>query len=191
MTLSLPSELLEPMPLTGKSPAIALWVRRTPNVFRGVLELDCTRKTVEESGVVVRDAVTAEYSPGLIVPFAFGVILHYSNASPNAAAVQHLVDDRARSRATWQWIIVVDNSTKRVFAVHMWMRGYLTPVYEALIKHFENSGYSSESIVKQPSRFWTRLWATMAVLLKARRVLVAIAAIVTLIGIVLRLYWSA
>lgn len=151
--------------------------------------MDCTLKTVGESAIVVRNTVTAEFSPGLVIPFAFGAILYYSNPSPNAVDVEYLVDDRARSRATWQWVIVVDRTTKRIYAVHMWMRGYLTPVYEALIKYFESSGYTSESIVKQPSKFWTRLWSTMAVLLKARRIFVAIGAISVLVNIMLRLYW--
>lgn len=191
MTLPVQSELLEPAPLTGRSPALALWVRKTPNVFRGVLELDCSSKTVEEVTVAVRDTVTAEYSPGLIIPFAFGAVLHYAHTSPNAADVEHLIDDRARSRATWQWIIVVNNSSKRVYGVHMWMRGYLTPVYETLIKHFENSGYFCQSITKEPSRFWNRLWGTMAALLKLRRVLVVVGAAVVVVGLLLRLFSGA
>lgn len=191
MTLPVQSELLETAPLTGKSPALALWVRRTPNIFRGVLELDCTSKTVEEAAAAVRDAVTAEYSPGLIIPFAFGVVLHYTHTSPSAADVEHLIDDRARSRATWQWIIVVNNSSKHVYGVHMWMRGYLTPVYETLIKHFENLGYLSQSIAKQPSKFWNRLWGTMGALLKLRNVLAVVGAVVAIGGLLLKLFPGA
>lgn len=187
MTLPVQSELLERVPLTGKSAALALWVRNAANVFRGVLELDCTSKTVEEAAAFVRAAVTAEYSPGLIIPFAFGVVLHYNQTSPNAADVEYLIDDRARSRATWQWIIVVNNSSKHVYGVHMWMRGYLTPVYEGLIKHFENSGYLCQSVTKQPSKFWNRLWGTMAALLKLRRVFVIVGAVVAVVGLLFKL----
>lgn len=191
MSLPIQSELLEPAPLTGKSPALSLWVRRTPNIFRGVLELDCTSKTVEGAAIAVRDTVAAEYSPGLIVPFAFGAILRYTHTSPNASDVEHLIDDRARARATWQWIIVVNSSSKHAYGVHMWMRGYLTPVYETLINHFENSGYVCHSITKQPSKFWNRLWGTMAALLKVRRILVAFGAIVVVVSLLLRLFSGA
>jgi hypothetical protein len=144
--------------------------------------------TVEESSNAVRDIVTAEYAPGLIVPFGFGAILRYASASPRIGDVGHLVDDRGRPRATWQWLIVVDASTKRVYGIHMWMRGYLTPVYEALIKHYEDSGYASQSVIKQPSKFWTRLWDSMTVLLKARRVLLVIGAIIFVVGLLIRLF---
>jgi len=188
MNLPVQSELLESAPLTGKSSALALWVRRTPNVFRGVLELDCTSKSAAEASVAVRDAVTVEYSPGLILPFAFGAVLYYNDMSPISAEVEHLIDDRARSRATWQWIIVVNKSSKHVYAVHMWMRGYLTPVYETLIQHFESSGYVCQSVTKLPSRFWTRLWSTMAAMLKVRRIAVAIGAVLVVVSLLLRLF---
>ncbi|MDR2188188.1 MAG: hypothetical protein LBE62_09070 [Azonexus sp.] len=182
ISLPIPSELLAPVPLTGKSPALALWVRKTPNLFRGVLELDCSGKTVEAAAVAVRDTVTAEYSPGFIIPFAFGAVLHYDRASPNAADVAHLIDDRARSRATWQWIIVVNDSSKRVYGVHMWMRGYLTPVYETLIGHFENTGYLCQCITKEPGRFWLNYF-------KLNDVLGVIGAIVIVVGLLRWLFF--
>jgi hypothetical protein len=188
MNIPVQSEFLDPARLTGKSSALALWVRRTPNVFRGVLELDCTSKTVEEAAIAVRDAVTAEYSPGLIIPFAFGAVLYYTDTSPNAADVEHLIDDRARSRATWQWIIIVNKSSKHAYGVHMWMRGYLTPVYEALINHFEYSGYVCHSATKAPSKFWNRLWGTMAAMFKVRRVALAVGAVLVVVGLLLRLF---
>ena len=148
--------------------------------------MDCSNKTIEESAAEVRDAVTAEYSPGFIVPFAFGVVLHYSGTLPNTSDITYLVDDRARPKATWQWIIVVNTSAKRVYGVHMWMRGYLTPVYEELFKHFENMDYVSKSVTKEPSRFWTRLWETMAAMSKARLALLAIGAIVFFVCLIIR-----
>jgi len=121
MSLPIPSDLLESVPLTGKSPALALWVKKTPNLFRGVFELDCTSSTVEEAEAAVRETVTVEYSPGFVVPFAFGAILHYANLAPSASEVMRLIDDRARSNGTWQWVIVVNTSSKQAYGVHMWM----------------------------------------------------------------------
>lgn len=70
----------------------------------------------------------------------------------------------------------------------MWMRGYVTPVHETLIKHFESSGYVCHTVTRQPSKFWKRLWDIMAALLKMRRVLVAVGTIVVVASFLLRLY---
>jgi hypothetical protein len=103
------TQLLEPIPPIGKSPVFTLWIKRTPSLFRGVLELDCSHKSIEESVTAVHNAVTAEYAPDLFVPFTFVAILRYSDESPTIS--EYLVDDHARSRATWQWIVVVNAST--------------------------------------------------------------------------------
>lgn len=188
MTLPVPSELLDPIPLSGKSSALSLWVRKTPNLFRGVLELDCTCKTAAEAATAVREVVTLEYAPGLVIPFAFGTILHYAHTSPDVKDMENLIDDRARSRATWQWIIVVNGSLKQVYGIHMWANGYLTPVYENLIKHFENTDYQCQTTVKEPSRFWKRLWWMTSASLKMRRVLIAISTLIAVVGLLLRLF---
>jgi hypothetical protein len=54
------------------------------------------------------------------------------------------------------------------------MPGYLTPVYEGLLQHFAAAGYDCSSSMKEPSKFWRRLWATQNSLLSARRILVTI-----------------
>ncbi|GAA5160466.1 hypothetical protein [Viridibacterium curvum] len=188
MSLPIPTDLLESAPLTGKSPASALWVRKTPNLFRGVLELKCTSSTVEETEAIVRNAVTVEYSPGFVVPFAFGAILHYTDPTPSAAEVMRVIDDRASSKGTWQWVIVLNDLSKRAYGIHMWMPGYLTPVYEALLSHFESTGYACEKLTKQPSQFWHNLWGAMAALVKAHKVLVAAGVILSLALLVFRLF---
>lgn len=83
-----------------------------------------------------------------------------------------LIADRAQSRGTWQWLIVVDAQSQRVFGVHMWAKGYLTDVYEGLLQHFDAVG---ESHIKQPSKFWRSLWSAMKSLGTARKVLTALA----------------
>ena len=176
MPLPISPDLLDVLPLTGKSPAVALWSRKTSNIFRGVLELECAGKTPEEISAVVLAAVAAEYSPGLIVPFAFGTVLRFAGGAPDSKLLEHLVDDRGRGRGTWQWLVVVDDQNKTAHGIHMWAPGYLTPVFTSLLDHFRNEGYSSLSMTKEPGRFWKRIWSVSASLVKAHQALVYIGA---------------
>jgi hypothetical protein len=191
MPLPIPSNLLTPLPLSGQSPATALWIFKTANLFRGVIELDCTSKGIESSAELVRAAVAAEYKPGRIVPFAFGTILRYRSEAPTSEQIETLVDDVARAKGTWQWIIAIDEESQQVRGVHMWARGYLTPVYETLMKHYESEGRICSSQIKSPGRFWTRLWNITKALLQARQVLISVGAVLVVVTLLVRLLSKA
>ncbi|KQV49204.1 hypothetical protein ASC95_16380 [Pelomonas sp. Root1217] len=163
---------MDAAPLTGKSPAIALWTRKTNNIFRGVLELECTNSTPEDIAALVLQTVSAEYTPGPVVPFAFGTVLRFKYNAPFPEALEHLIDDRSRNRGTWQWLVVTDETTKSAYGIHMWSTGYLTPVFSSLLEHLQTKSYSCNTIVKEPGKFWERLWAMSASLVKVRKVLV-------------------
>lgn len=178
--LPVPAELLDPVAPTGQSAVGGVWVRKTFNVFRGVVDLDCTALDVAAAEARVRETIASEFAPGGIVPFAFGTVLRYRRGAPAAEDLLHLVDDRSRPRGTWQWIILVDAEKRSVSGLHTWMRGYLTPVYESLITHFEALGFTCTAITKEPGRFWTRLWAILAGAQAARRVLLAAGALAAL-----------
>lgn len=147
----------------------SLWRRKTANIFRGVLEVECSGLNAEQSEVLVRDLVLGEFSPGFFVPFAFGAVLHYSQKAPSPEDLQGLIDDRAQAKGTWQWVIAVDEAAGRAFGVHTWTNGYLTPVYESLLKHYERVGLISSTRTKPPGKFFTRLWRIGAGLATARK----------------------
>jgi hypothetical protein len=172
--LPVPPDLLDRVAPTGKSRAQALWTKKTANLFRGVVLLDCTSLAAEQAESLVRETIAAEYAPGLVVPFAFGTVLRYRHLAPPADSLARFVDDRARAAGTWQWIILVDEDARQASGTHMWMSGYLTPVYEALLKHYERQGYACRAVTRAPGRLWTRLWAVRDVLSAARWVLLVI-----------------
>jgi hypothetical protein len=186
MSLPIQPELLDRTPLTGKSPALSLWRKKTKNLYRGVLELNCAEAEASRISDFVLKAVEAEYKPGFWVPFAFGTVLHFKGAAPSAKELECLVDDRARNRGTWQWVIAVNQSTREAYGIHMWASGYLTPAFEAILKDLNHQGYKQTTRVKQPSKFWLNMWATTKALLTARAVLVAIGAVLGLAYLVFK-----
>lgn len=174
MTLPIPPGLLAELPLSGASPATSLWQHKTANIFRGVLELDCSDRSAAEISDLVLRTVKLEYDPGMIVPFAFGTVLRTRAAAPDERELEQLVDDRSRNRGTWQWIVLVHEPANKALGIHMWASGYLTPVFDAILSDLERQGFACTRRVKPPSRFWTRLWATGKVLVTAQRLLVSL-----------------
>ncbi len=185
--LPVPADLLDPLPLSGKSSARSLWMRKSSNLFRGVVEIDFADPERIEVGQVVREVVKAEYEPGFVVPFAFGAILNFKRSAPSVQELAHYIADRAQRGGTWQWLLVVDEQQRRVAGVHMWMSGYLTPVYESLLRHFNANGYACESSTKEPGKFWHRLWATLKGLNTAQHYLSTVGVAVVLMLIVIAL----
>jgi hypothetical protein len=181
MMLPISNELLQPLPLTGASSATSLWIHKTRNIFRGVIEIDCTNRTSAAAATLVREVVAAEYKPGFIVPFAFGTILRYQNQAPDSSTVEPFIADTAQSKGTWQWCIAIDEASRQAHGVHMWMRGYLTPVYEELMAHFEQSGYKCSTKTKAPSRMWIHMWRITKALLQAREFLIVVIGIIVAI----------
>lgn len=190
MSLPIPLELLEPVALTGKSAAQSMWQRKTRNIFRGVFELECTGMSPREISAQVLKTVEVEYKPGSIVPFAFGVVLRFASEAPAPNQLESFIDDRARNRGTWQWLVVVDHARKEAYGIHMWANGYLTPVFEAILKNLEGEGYTSARQFKQPGKFWVNLWATMRSLLAARKMLVAVGTALAIVFILCELFAS-
>lgn len=190
MPLPISGELLERLSLTGKSAALALWQRKTNNLFRGVFEIDCTDQSPDEIAAQVLKTVKVEYEPGLIVPFAFGVVLQFASGAPTPSQMESLVDDRARNRGTWQWLVVIDQASRQAFGVHMWAKGYLTPVFEAILEHLQSQGYATTQHIKQPGKFWVNLWALAGSLLTARKVLAALGAVMALLLVVYQVVTS-
>jgi hypothetical protein len=178
--LPVPADLLDPLPLSGKSSARALWMRKTPNLFRGVVEVDCATREATEVNRVVREVVKAEYEPGLVVPFAFGTVLNFERLAPSVQDLEIYVADRVQRGGTWQWLVVVDQQQRTATGVHMWMPGYLTPVYERLLQHFAAIGYACESSTRKPGKFWQRLWATLKGLHTAQHLLSTVGVAVVL-----------
>jgi hypothetical protein len=180
MLLSISNELVKPLPLSGNSPALSLWIHKTANVFRGVIDLECTAKHPAEAATLVREVVAAEYKPGRIVPFAFGTVLRCKDHVFDSFALEPFIADTAQSKGTWQWSISVNEESRKVHGVHMWMRGYLTPVYEEIMGQFELNGYTCSTRTKEPSRLWVRMWNATKTLLQVREFLIMLGVVIAL-----------
>ncbi|GHT96860.1 hypothetical protein FACS1894116_14580 [Betaproteobacteria bacterium] len=96
------------------------------------------------------------------------------------------VDTKARSRGTWQWLIVANQAGRAVFGIHTWTEGYLTPVYVSLLKQLEAAGYACQSVTKPPDKFFVNLWRLGASLGKARAVLLGLGTVFALVALVFK-----
>ncbi|WP_092273402.1 MULTISPECIES: hypothetical protein [unclassified Duganella] len=190
MSLPIPIDLLDPVSLTGRSAAQSIWRHKTKNIFRGVFELDCTGRSPSEIFEQVIRIVEEEYDPGFFVPFAFGVVLHFSSEAPPPSQLESFIDDRARNRGTWQWLVVVDQARREAYGIHMWANGYLTPVFEVLLGHLDGEGYTVTKRLKLPGKFWTNLWATMRSLVAARKALVPVGVVLGLLLLLHKVFVS-
>jgi hypothetical protein len=180
MNLRVSPELLEPMEAAFPQSDGMLWVKKGRNVFRGVIEIYLHDEGAAVAAGLVRDIVKREFKPGLIVPFAFGAILHFDGTSPNASEMANYIDTKARWRDTWQWVIVCDESRKAAYGIHTWVHGYLRPVYDDILRQLATRGYACTSQDKAVDKFFTRIWSLNAKLLKAKQVLLILAAVLSL-----------
>jgi hypothetical protein len=176
---------IAPALLTPKQPQSpdfsgALWVKNGINIFRGVIDYRCGNGTPEEIADSVRDIVKREFSPGPIVPFAFGVVLQFTCDPPEPGKMSYFIDTKARLRDTWQWVIVCDHALKTAYGIHTWMHGYLTPVYENLLHQLEQAGYKCTSQDLPTDKVFIRIGQMNLRLAQIASVLAVIAGILSL-----------
>jgi hypothetical protein len=157
MQLGISPEFLSPKRASTPGFDGVLWEKKTLNLFRGVIQCNVNAEGAAEVASYVRQLVVSEYQPGLVVPFAFGTILHFNSAAPAPGDMFEHIDGRARSRGTWQWTIVCDRSTKRAYGIHTWLHGYLTPVYRDLLTQLASHGYSCTSQDKPTDSLFVRI----------------------------------
>jgi hypothetical protein len=189
MTLSISPKFLEPISPKMQRRNISLWRKKTANIFRGVIEIPCPSMDAASISDEIRLLVKKEFEPDFFVPFAFGTVLHCQTGAPSIAEMAALIDTKSRSEGTWQWLIVTDHDSRRAYGVHTWMQGYLTPVYQQLLKQLEQENYQCSSMAREPDKLFTRFWSVNARLAKMRAVLLVISAALGLVMFISRLFW--
>jgi hypothetical protein len=127
-----------------------VWEHKTFNTHRGVLHL---RFTESQSLFQMSETVTQRVSELFRVSwwrgFGFGAVLESPNIPEDVATIDSYIHTRAKSKATWQWIILTCPTAETAIGVHTWVEGYLTPVFRRLLDHYESLGYQVGSFKKE------------------------------------------
>jgi hypothetical protein len=191
MSLLVSPELMDPIEPKVAGRLLGLWQKRTANIFRGVIETQAKSSNPVVVAQYVRGIVKEEFSPGFFTTFAFGAVLHFPSSTPSPQDILGYVDTKARLRGTWQWVVVTSEVTSRAYGVHTWTEGYLTPVYADMLEQLEAKGYTCESIIKPPDKFWVKLWRIRDTLWWTRAVLLGLGALLFVAVMVVKAlgYW--
>lgn len=96
----------------------------------------------------VREAVAKSFRVSWLRGLAFGVVVEASGPPPDAAALAEGIDARDNRRGVWQWVVVACPEAKAVSAAHTWMQVRLTPIYEALLAHYQERGLDVSRAVR-------------------------------------------
>ena len=131
------------------------WEHRTLNMHRGVLRWRPARATVpvEEIEQAVRERVRETFRIGFLRGFGFGALIELDTIPRDVDALEATTDTRRRIKGVWQWTVLVCRKEKLALGTHMWMEGYLTPVFRALLAHYAVLGFQTGAFKKEKDRF--------------------------------------
>ena len=140
-------------PLETISGPWRLWELKNWNRHRAVLQ---RRTNFSGDAATLQKAVREEVASAFKISwwrgFAFGVLVESNGPPPDPAALITEIDPRNEPKGTWQWTVVVCPESKKVVGVHTWMEGWLSPLYHALLCHYEDQGFSLAWAVRPKDR---------------------------------------
>lgn len=82
----------------------------------------------------------------------FGFVGVFPSLPKGMEACVDDIDVRENAKGTWQWSVICLRNEKVAVGAHMWMQGYLTPVYQHILSHLETDGYKVESFKKEKDK---------------------------------------
>jgi len=131
-----------------------MWEVKTFNVHRGVLMWRPEAATLSMSNVeeIVRNKVKESFKRSWWRGFAFGVILDLQSIPDGSETINDSIDIRENGKGTWQWTILSISNIKSTVGVHTWVKGWLTPVYEDLMAHYESCGHQVGTFKKEKGK---------------------------------------
>lgn len=138
-----------------------LWEHKTLNIHRAILfwsnKID---QTYIEMSDTIRNKINQQIKVSWWRGFGYGVVIEVPVMPKGIENIDISIDTRSNKNGTWQWIILVCNNPKCVIAVHTWMAGFLTPIYEMLLNSYRNEGYEVGNFKKSKDKlmkFLTKL----------------------------------
>lgn len=137
----------------GSEDLLISWEYKTFNIHRGVLYL-CPKFSINYSRFAeeVRQKLLSRYKVSWWRGFAFGVVLEVKSIPDDLQTIIDSIDVRNNKKGTWQWVILICHEQKITIAVHTWMAGLLTPVYQEVLKICKSSGYEVKNIKKEKDK---------------------------------------
>ena len=70
-----------------------------------------------------------------------------------------LLDQRANPKGTWQWLVLVSRATGQAWGLHVWIEGYLSPVYRDLLGRLAETGLTVQSARQEKDKLMRVLTA--------------------------------
>ena len=130
-----------------------LWEHKTLNIHRAILHWSPASKV---SYPAINEAVTNKIAEKYKVSwwrgFAYGVIIDVSSIPDQVEMIDASIDTKGNTNGTWQWVILICSETKSVIAIHTWMAGFLTPIYEAVLTRYSSMGYDVGNFKKDKDK---------------------------------------
>jgi hypothetical protein len=138
-----------------------VWEHKTFNIHRAVLEWTPggTGRTYAEMSPAIRAEVARRLKVSWWRGMGFGIVVHLAAVPQGLEACLDDIDGRANSRGTWQWSVFVLERNRAAIGAHMWMSGYLSVVYNALLQVCELEGYQIASCKKEKDKLMRFLTA--------------------------------
>lgn len=88
----------------------------------------------------IRERVSTSFRSSWWRGMAFGVVAETASMLPDAQALAEGLDSRDNRAGVWQWAVVASPTSGKVVGVHTWMQVWLTPLYEAVMAHYQDQG---------------------------------------------------
>lgn len=132
--------------------AWTFWEHKTLNIHRAIIHSSNTDQTYPEISMSVRNKIDEKFKVSWWRGFGYGAIIDVPTLPNDNETIEDSIDTRDNKNGTWQWIILVCQEPKSIIAVHTWMAGFLTPIYEALISSYRAEGYEVGSFKKEKDK---------------------------------------
>lgn len=130
-----------------------LWEHKTINMHRAILhwsnESNLAYPAISDA---IRNKIAEKYKVSWWRGFGFGVIIDVPTLPADVDTIDDSIDARDNNKGTWQWTILVCQEPKSIIAVHTWIAGFLTPIYEALLERYRIEGYEIGTFKKEKDK---------------------------------------
>ncbi len=130
-----------------------LWEHKTLNIHRAILHWSPISKlTYPDISEAVRNKINKKFKVSWWRGFAYGIIIDVPSMPDGIDIIDDSIDTRDNKNGTWQWIVLECLEPKSIVAVHTWMSGFLTPIYESLLSNYRSQGYEVGDFKKEKDK---------------------------------------